>query len=224
MTESTVQVTDEDLRETEFLDFTSPVVQEFIEKALRRKGDPTDEIERAIALYYAVRDGLHYEVYGADAARGAFRASAIIQRGMGFCVHKSIVYAAAVRALGIPSRIVYGDVRNHLSSPRLRELVGGDVFCFHSLVSVFLDGKWVKATPVFNKLLCRVYRIAPLDFDGHTDSLYHPYDEEGRRHMEFLRMRGEFADFPYETVVEGISQAHPLLFQAEGSLATEVVR
>ncbi|WP_436500842.1 transglutaminase-like domain-containing protein [Actinokineospora sp. HUAS TT18] len=217
-------VLDEDRRETEFLDFSDPTVQTFIEKALRKAGDPDDEIGRAIALYYAVRDGLHYEVYGAVADREAFQASAIIKRGMGFCVHKSIVYAAAVRALGIPSRIVYGDVRNHLSSPRLRELVGGDVFCFHSLTSVFLDGHWVKATPVFNKLLCHVYRIAPLDFDGRADSLYHPYDEEGRQHMEFLRMRGEFADFPYETVVSGIREAHPLLFQAEGSLATEAVR
>ncbi|WP_018680897.1 transglutaminase-like domain-containing protein [Actinokineospora enzanensis] len=210
--------------ETEFLDYNSHTVREFIDRAM--PDDAETDIDKAVALYYAVRDGIHYEVYGSRMTRAEFTASAIINRGRGFCVHKSIVYAAVVRAVGIPSRIVYGDVRNHLASERLRELVGGDVFCFHSLTSVHLDGRWVKATPVFTKLLCKLYKIAPLDFDGRSDSLYHPYDEQGRRHMEFLRMRGEFADFPYDTVVSGIRAAHPKLFRtddrlAEGSLTTE---
>ncbi|SES42878.1 transglutaminase-like domain-containing protein [Actinokineospora terrae] len=208
--------------ETEFLDYNSDTVREFVAKALPGEGQPGEglsDTEKAVRLYYAVRDGINYEVYGSRMTRGEFTASAIIKHKRGFCVHKSIVYAAAVRAVGVPSRIVYGDVRNHLSSERLRELVGGDVFCFHSLTSVHLDGRWVKATPVFNKLLCKLYKIAPLEFDGTADSLYHPYDENGRRHMEFLRMRGEFDDFPYETVVDGIRAAHPKLFRSDDELA-----
>ncbi|GLZ43083.1 transglutaminase-like domain-containing protein [Actinokineospora sp. NBRC 105648] len=217
----------EDLtRETEFLDYRSDTVREFIEAALPGGGTGLSDVDKAVALYYAVRDGIHYEVYGSRMAREEFTASAIIKRRRGFCVHKAIVYAAVVRAIGVPSKIVYGDVRNHLASERLRELVGGDVFCFHSLTNVYLGERWVKATPVFNKLLCKLYKIAPLDFDGGADSLYHPYDENGRRHMEFLRMRGEFSDFPYETVVAGIRAAHPKLFRtddelAEGSLTGE---
>jgi hypothetical protein len=212
-------------RPTEFLDYDSPVVEAFVRKTLP---DPTagTDIERACALYYAVRDGIQYEVYGADLTREGLRASSIIQRGMGFCVHKSIVYAAAVRAAGIPSRLLYGDVRNHLASARLIELVGGNVFAFHALNAVHLDGKWVKATPVFTKLLCRLYGIKPLEFDGRNDSLYHPHDEAGRRHMEFLRWHGEFDDFPYDLVVGGISCAHPKLVESgrrttSGSLVAE---
>lgn len=205
------------LAETEFLDYRSDTVRAFIAKALPEP-DGLSDTEKAVRLYYAVRDGIHYEVYGSRMTREEFTASAIIERGRGFCVHKSIVYAAVVRAVGVPSRIVYGDVRNHLSSDRLRELVGGDVFCFHSLTSVHLGGRWVKATPVFNKLLCTLYRITPLEFDGTADSLYHPYDESGRRHMEFLRMRGEFDDFPYDTVVDGIRAAHPKLFRTDDEL------
>ncbi|MET9295709.1 transglutaminase-like domain-containing protein [Streptomyces sp. NPDC003077] len=183
-------------------------------------------VEKACALYYAVRDGIDYEVYGADLSRHGLRASSVIDGGTGFCVHKSIVYAAAVRSVGVPCRIAYGDVRNHLASERLRKLVGGDVFRYHSWTSVYLEGKWVKATPVFNKLLCRLYKIKPLDFDGRSDSVYHPYDETGRRHMEFLQMHGEFADVPYERVVGGIRAAHPLLFAGaerttSGSLPAE---
>ena len=212
---------------TDFLDHESSTVREFVATALPERQELSD-IEQACALYYAVRDGIRYEVYGADLSRTGLQASSVITAGTGFCVHKSIVYAAALRSVGIPSRIVYGDVRNHLASPRLRELVGGDVFRFHSLTSVYLDGKWVKATPVFNKLLCRLYKISPLDFDGRSDSLYHPYDEQGRRHMEFLHMHGEFDDVPYDMVIDGIRQAHPKLFAssahhktAAGSLAAE---
>jgi transglutaminase-like putative cysteine protease len=212
-------------RPTEFLDYRAPAVRDFIASVLPdpSAGTPT---ERACALYYAVRDRLAYEVYDADMSRPAMRASAIIERGKGFCVHKSIVYAAVTRAVGVPSRLLYGDVRNHLASPRLIELVGGNVFTYHALNSVYLEGRWVKATPVFSKLLCRLYKITPLDFDGRSDSLYHPYDQNGRQHMEFLRWRGEFDDFPYETVVGGLRSAHPRLFRdaaltATGSLTAE---
>jgi len=212
---------------TEFLDYESPVVREFTRDALPN-ADRMDDVEKARALYHAVRDGIRYEVYGADLSRRGLTASGVLERGMGFCVHKSIVYAAAVRSVGIPSRLVYGDVRNHLASARLRRLMGGDIFRFHSLTSVYLDGAWVKATPVFNKLLCKLYRIKPLDFDGRSDSLYHPYDNDGRRHMEFILMRGEFDDFPYDLVVDGIRQAHPLLFETshattDGSLVAEAI-
>jgi transglutaminase-like putative cysteine protease len=213
------------VRPTEFLDYTAPPVRDLVAKAIP-DATALSAVERAQALYYAVRDGIQYDVYRTDLSRVGLRASSTLSAGRGFCVHKSIVYAAAVRAVGIPSRIVYGDVRNHLASPRLRELAGGDVFRFHSLVSVYLDGAWVKATPVFNRTLCRLYQIAPLDFDGRSDSLYHPFDEAGRRHMEFLRFHGEFDDVPYDLVVNGLRQAHPLLFpdgrtSADGSLLAE---
>jgi transglutaminase-like putative cysteine protease len=217
---------------TEYLDHESPAVRAFVDKALTSAGVPADQggansdFQKAIALYYAVRDGIPYEVYGADLTRRGLSASGVLDRGLGFCVHKSILYAAAVRAVGIPSRLYYGDVRNHLASPRLRELVGGDVFHFHSLAVVHLGGRWVKATPVFNKMLCKLYGIKPLEFDGQSDSLYHPFDEEGRRHMEFIQVHGEFDDVPYDLVVDGIKTAHPRLFAGShtttaGSLVAE---
>lgn len=115
--------TDELLKPTEFLDYESATVRAFVDKALPEPGRLT-EVERAVALYYAVRDGINYEVYDADLSREGLRASSVLERGKGFCVHKSIVYAAAVRSVGVPSRIVYGDVRNHLASERLRPAGG----------------------------------------------------------------------------------------------------
>jgi transglutaminase-like putative cysteine protease len=206
-----------DLAVTEFLDHDAGPVREF---ALRMAGDAGSPTERAVALYPAVRDGVRYEVYGADLSRAGLRASGVLRTGSGMCLHKSVLYAATLRAVGVPSRLVLTDVRNHLASARLRELVGGDVFHYHCLVSVFLDGHWRKATPVFNRLLCRLYRIAPLEFDGTADSLHHPFDADGRRHMEFLRTHGEFADLPYDLVLAGLRTAHPRIFATDTTFAT----
>ena len=213
---------------TEFFDHTSRTVREFVRRVVPDPRTGTD-VERARALYYAVRDGIQYEVYGADLSRRGLRASSIIQRGMGLCVHKAIVYAAATRAAGVPSRLLYADVRNHLASDRLIGLMGGDVFRFHGLNSVFVGGRWVKATPAFSRLMCRLNGIRPVEFDGPSDGVHYLYDRYGRRHLEILQWHGEFDDFPYELVVNGIRSAHPGLFQADaavvgGSLLAEAGR
>lgn len=199
-----------ELAVTEFLDHDSAEVREFVRSVL-----PPFEVaphERAVKLYYAVRDQVRYEVYGADLSRPGLQASQIVRAGTGMCIHKSVLYAAALRAVGIPSRLMLTDVRNHLTSDRLKEFLGGDVFHYHCLTSVHLAGKWVKATPTFNKILCRLYGITPLEFDGTTDSIYHPFDLGGRKHMEFLRNHGEFDDLPYDLVINGLRAAHPQLF------------
>jgi transglutaminase-like putative cysteine protease len=203
---------------TAHLDHDAPAVREFVGRVI-----PAEDMsltDKAVRLYYAVRDGIRYDVYGADLSRAGLRASAVVRAGKGFCLHKSILYAAAVRAVGIPSRLVLTDVRNHLASARLKELVGGDVFRFHCLTAVELEGRWVRATPVFNRTLCRLYGITPLEFDGTADSVHHPYDARGRRHMELLHEHGVFADFPYDLVIPGLSLASPRLFSGSSVLAT----
>jgi len=209
---------------TEFLDHDSPEVSAFVRRVLDGAAD--SPAERAVALYYAVRDGIHYEVYGADLSRDGLRASRVLRARRGMCLHKSVLFAAALRCAGIPSRLVLADVRNHLISDRLRLLLGGDVFHQHCLTAAWLDGRWVRATPVFNKIVCRLYRLAPLEFDGRTDSVCHPFDLEGRRHMEFVREHGEFDDLPYEFLIADLRAAHPAIFAGpdtfvKGSLVTD---
>jgi transglutaminase-like putative cysteine protease len=216
-----------DLRPTDFLDYGSEEVQDFVERWAPTAAASTTS-QRAVSLYYAVRDKVRYEVYGADFSRSGLRASQVLRAQSGMCIHKSVLYAATLRAVGVPSRLVLTDVRNHLASDRVRALVGGDVFHYHCLTSVYLEARWVKATPVFPKILCRLYGIAPLEFDGATDSLHHPFDLKGRRHMEFLRTHGEFSDLPYDFVVNGLRATHPRIFGdtdhlVEGPLVTNAV-
>ncbi|MEV4419913.1 transglutaminase-like domain-containing protein [Patulibacter sp. NPDC049589] len=198
------------LAPTEFLDWQHPAVQSFAQDAA---GDARDPTERAVRLYYAVRDGLQYEVFGQSLTREGLRASTILARGEGFCAHKSILYAAAARALGIPSRVAVGEVRNHLSSPRLQALVGGDLFV-HWFASIHLEGRWLDVTPVFNGLLCRLYGLPPLEFDGTGHAKVHPYRDGAE--MEFVTEHGAFDDVEYDHLIGLMRARHPGMFAADG--------
>lgn len=192
---------------TPFVDCDDPAIQAFARKAI---GEAHTTKDKAIALYRAVRDSIQYDPYLDFSDPGVFRASAVLDAGRGFCVGKSAVLAAAARASGIPARPGYADVRNHLTSPRLKETVG-DTFYWHSYTELKIDGKWVKCTPAFDSALCARANVAPLEFDGATDSLFQPVDLSGRRHMEYLADRGAFADVPVETIVADFKKFYPKL-------------
>ena len=198
------------LQATPFIDSDDAAIQSFARGAI---GRVQTEKERAIALYRAVRDSIQYDPYLDFLDAEVFRASAVLHTGKGFCVGKSAVLTAAARANGIPARPGYADVRNHLTSRRLRETVG-DTFYWHSYTELHIDGKWVKCTPAFDSALCARANIAPLEFDGINDSLFHPFDRAGRQHMEYLKDRGAFADVPFETIVGDFKKFYPKLVAA----------
>lgn len=157
-------------------------------------------VDRAVRLYYAVRDGIRYDPYALELSVEGLRATTTLRVGRGWCVAKAILLAAACRSLGIPVRLGFADVRNHLSTARMREHMKTDVFFWHGYVSIHLEERWVRATPAFNVELCRKFRIRPLEFDGRRDSIFHPFDEDGNRHMEYLAQRGEFPDVPIDAI------------------------
>ena len=171
------------LHATPFINSGDPAIQAFAQKAL---GNAQTLKDKALALYGAVRDQVQYDPYIDFLDPAEFRASDVLRAGKGFCVGKSALLAAAARVAGILARPGYADVRNHLTSKRLREQVG-DTFYWHSYTEVNIDGKWVKCTPAFDKALCERAKIAPLDFDGANDSLFHPFDQAGRRHMGMFK-------------------------------------
>ena len=199
------------LRPTYYIDSDASEVIAFARDAA---GDIETSIEKGMALFYAVRDKIRYDPYRIDLEkREAFKASIIIGKGYGYCVAKAIVLVAVARASGIPSRLGFADVRNHLSTERLRQLMKTDTFIFHGYTELFLDDRWVKATPTFNLSLCEKFGVNPLNFDGRNDSLFHPYDREGKKHMEYVRDHGHFADVPYERIVANFRECYPAFFQ-----------
>jgi transglutaminase-like putative cysteine protease len=197
---------------------------EIIDFARRTCAGLSDDVEQAVALYYAVRDGMIYTPYFDFRSEDTFRASVCLSRGAGFCVSKSALLAAAARVVGIPARPGYADVRNHLCTPRLRALMGTDVFYYHSYTDLFLRGKWVKATPAFDRGLCDRFGVKTLEFDGSADSLMHPYNERGRRHMEYLVDRGPQVDVPVQDIMETFAREYPRWGREEAAAAATQFR
>jgi len=206
------------LQPTWFLDCDAPAVVAFAERALDGARNDRD---RAARLFYAVRDGIRYDPYSVAGEREAYRASEIATRPRGFCIQKAILLAAAARSAGIPSRLRFADVRNHLTSRKLRALMGTDVFVFHGYDELFVDGQWLKVTPTFNRELCERFGVKPLEFDGTADAIFHPFDAQNRRHMEYVRDRGSFADLPYDEMIEVFRRAYPELATAVQRAAVE---
>jgi transglutaminase-like putative cysteine protease len=192
------------LAPTALIDSDHPAVVQFAARA--RGATPR---ERAVALYTMVRDEFRYDPYRVDLSVAGLRASHVIECGYGWCVPKAALLAAAARAIGIPARVGYADVRNHLSTERLRKLLNTDLYIWHGYTELWLEDGWVKATPAFNLELCERFGIRPLDWDGREDSLYHPYDVEGRRHMEYVSQRGSFDDVPVAQIAADFAAMYP---------------
>ncbi|MFV0679837.1 transglutaminase-like domain-containing protein [Ottowia sp.] len=182
---------------TPLIDADHPAVQAFA----RTHAQGRTERERAVALTYAVRDGFRYDPYRIDLSPEGMRASSVLAQGYGWCVPKAALLAAVCRAAGIPARVGFADVRNHLSTERMRQTMKTDLFIWHGYTDIWLDGAWRKATPAFNLSLCEKLGLHPLEFDGEHDSLYHELDQAGQRHMEYVRQRGSFDDMPLAQIV-----------------------
>lgn len=193
------------LQPTWFLDWEDPLVLGFSREAV---ADATTARERAVRLFYAVRDGYRYDPYTASHDAADYRASAIVETASNYCAPKAILLTAAARGAGIPARIGFADVRNHLATPKLLERLGTDLFVFHGYCELYLEGRWLKAAPTFNRELCDRFGVATQEFDGTSDALLHPFDAEGRRHMEYVRDRGTFDDVPFDEMIRVLKQTY----------------
>ncbi len=208
-----------------FIDSDHPAVKAFTDKALQDVGPAL--IERAVALYYAVRDGLRYDPYSMNMDAENFTASHIATQKAAFCIPKAILLTACARAAGIPARIGYADVRNHLCSPKLKAaMAGNDLFMYHGYVEMYLEGKWVKSTPAFNLELCEKVGIEALGFNGRDDSMMHPFDKAGRQHMEYVQDHGHFFDHPHQRIEATFKEVYGdldlVLGSVKGDFAAEV--
>ncbi len=182
---------------TWFIDSDHPAVIEFADAAV---GDRTERTDRAVALFLAVRDGIRYDPYVMAEEPENYKASSVAASTANWCTPKSVLLAAAARSQGIPARLGFADVRNHLTSEKLSERMGTDLFIWHGYAELLLGDRWFKVSSAFNIELCERFGVKVLDFDGTDDALFHPYDEAGNRHMEYVKQRGSFDDLPLDLI------------------------
>jgi len=196
----------QELEPTTMVNSNHPEVRGF---AARHSSKTASHIDNAVALYYAVRDGFRYDPYSIDLSEKGLSATHVLESGRGWCINKAVLLAACCRSIGIAARLGYADVRNHLSTERMRKHMGTDLFIWHGYTSILLNGEWLKATPAFNVELCEKFRLKPLEFTGRDDSIYHPYDLDGHQHMEYVKFRGEYADVPLDLIIQDMAQHYP---------------
>ena len=191
---------------TEIIDSDHQTIRDYALASV--EGSADDTIQKAVKLYYAVRDVIWYDPYLPFYRPENYRASNVLKRGRAFCVGKATLLCALGRACGIPSRVGFADVRNHLATKQLLEFLGSDLFVYHGFTEFYLNEKWCKATPAFNIQLCRKHKVIPLEFDGCGDSVFHPFNIEKKQFMEYVADHGTYADRPVDKIVDAWKQTY----------------
>lgn len=200
---------DQCLGATWFVDSDEPAVRAFAERTVEGRAD---DRERAVALFLAVRDGWRYDPYSSTSEPDDYRASTVLRRSSAYCIPKSVLLTALCRAVGIPARLGFADVRNHLQSAKMRERMGTDLFVYHGYSEIWLDGRWHKVSSAFNKEMCERFGTKVLEWDGIGDALLHPFDASGNRHMEYVNQRGSFADLPFDEIMAAFDEVYTNMF------------
>ncbi len=189
-----------------YLDSAHPSVVRY---ALAATEGATTDKERAVRLFLKVRDGLRYDPYSLSFDPADYLTSRIAERESAYCVPKAMLLASAARAVGIPSRVGFCDVMNHLQSGKLRERMGTDLFVYHGYAELHLGGRWLKLTPAFNRELCERFGVRPLEFDGESDAMLQAHTSDGRRYMQYVTDHGSDADVPLERVLNAYRTTYP---------------
>jgi transglutaminase-like putative cysteine protease len=193
----------------ELMDSQHPDILAYAEPFARACAGPR---ETAVALYYAIRDRYRYDPYAVNLDRTYMKASAFLHRERGYCIEKANLLGACARALGIPARLGFGDVRNHIGTEKLERRLGTNLMVFHGYTELWLDGRWVKATPAFNRELCEMLGVEPLEFDGRSDSVFQACDPGGTTFMVYERDRGTYAEWPVEEFEAALREHYGHLF------------
>ena len=191
------------LKPTYYIDYDSPLISKISKKIVT-----SHPYEKARAVFYFVRDRIIYNPYSPFYLPKHYPASWTLERGEGFCVQKAVLLAALARDHGIPARIVFADIRNYLIPPKLWDIMKTNIFAFHGYNELYIDGRWVKVTPTFDLGMCKRLNLRPVEFDGHNPAIFHSHDLNGRLHIEYIKDHGNFADLPFETVVNGFRHAY----------------
>ena len=208
---------EETLKPTFFMDYQHPLIQEKAKELI--EGIPEDDdIGKAIKLFYFVRDQIRYSVRNARESynKENWKSSLTLETGFAFCIPKAILLASLARAVGIPSRLHFVDIVNHMTSERLKNNMGSNLFIFHGFVELFLDDRWVEANCAFDKELCLRKNFPAVNFDGKRDGLFAATTNDGKPFVEYIKDRGVYNDAPHQEVMQTWAAEYPGRYDNDG--------
>jgi len=189
-----------------FIDSDSEIVQQIAKSNIK---ESRNQKEMAIKLFYWTRDEIKYDAYNLSSSRRKYKASKIIQEGKGWCVQKAVLLTALARAVDLPARLHFADIRNYQTPDKLKEIIGTDIFLYHGYTELFLQGKWVKVTPTFNKELCDKFGYRTVEFDGIHDATLPDTTLNGEKYVEYLNDRGTNHKLPFKEINRTFYEYYP---------------
>lgn len=189
------------LKPTSIIDCSNEAI---IGKAFQLTSRFTSDSEKAVSLFYFVRDNIHYNVYMISTFFEDFIASKVLIRGKGYCVQKAVLLAALARAAGIPSRLVFAKIKNHKMPKELMEQTGIRFFPSHGYTQLYINDKWINLTPAFDKWLCEKSGVPAVEFDGIHDASLAAFDLAGNPYIEYIEKYEPRDDLPFEWLHEKV--------------------
>jgi len=203
---------------TYFFDYKTTKIQKLINEF---KVNTLDDVQKTKLVYLKIRDDWRYNPYNISFSKENYKASYIASKNEGHCIDKSTLLITCLRGLNIPARIQLAKVKNHIGVERFVEKYGTNEISPHGMVSVFLNNKWIKLSPAFNKELCFKCNVDPLDFDGINDSIFQEFDKSGKSFMEYIEDYGHFEDLPLEFIFNNFKENYPNIVKGKEGL-TEI--
>lgn len=187
------------LQPTKIIDSDHPSIIEYAEEITQ--GERHNKTAIAVALYYRVRDDIRYNPYVAYHREESYQASNVLKRKKGYCVSKASLLCALARHCDIPARIGFATVKNHIATKQLIALIGTNEFAYHGYTELYLEDRWVAATPAFDLTTCERHGVEPLEFNGLEDSKYQQYNNNKAQFLEYLEEHGSYADIPVAHII-----------------------
>ena len=179
---------------------------DIVDLALSLISDSMSYSEKAEKIFLFVRDKIRYNPYSPFHKEEFYVASTVLKRGYGYCIQKAVLLAAIGRAVGIPTRLGFADIKNHQLPKKMLEIQGTDTIYSHGFTELFIDGKWLKATPAFNVEMCDRLGLIPVEFDGKSDGVFHHLDRKGNISIDYLKDLGNWPDLPMEHILDSFVQ------------------
>ena len=181
---------------------------DIIKKARELCGHEKDHATMARDLFAWVRDRIAYNTWAQFLQPEYNYAHAVLQRRNGNCLQKALLLCALARSRGMTARLMCADIHNHDMGEDLRMILGGTLIPWHGLVEYNIDGRWIKATPTFDREICGKWHMPVVEFDGHTDALLPPQNLAGEPLFEYARWHGSFDDLPLEAIQQRYTEVY----------------
>jgi len=199
---------DQYLKPTAFIESDHKDVIEFANNAIKKITDPKLQ---SIKLFYAVRDKIAYDPYTFNLKPDKIKASHVVSTKKGFCIPKAVLMTSVFRAVGIPARLGFANLINHIMGDELKNILKSNILAFHGYTEIYINDKWLRVTPTFNIELCSFLNVPTVEFDGESHAIFSSTDNNGNQFMEYIEYHGTFDDVPLTKIVESMMIYYPML-------------